>query len=539
MVKVTSTTVQLGACTVVGLSKPASETRPRPLDVFFGIPYATAQRFEQPAPATLPVTLDATKPKDGCPGIVAFGDEDCLRVNVTRPAGPAAEGAGWPVLVYIHGGAFNFGSPLERDMENVVAWSERPILAVSVTYRLGVLGFLAAPGEEGRKACNLGLRDQAAALQWVVKNIGAFGGDGASLTVVGASAGAHSIGHQILSPATPPFHKVILESGSPTARIVLSTAHQRSVSQHRHLLQYTRCSSLAGLKALPVRDLLDAAGEVWGRYDSSVEWPFQPVVDGDGGVIPDLPVKLWEQRVADGRARKMCVITGFCSDEGISFVPASAKTNADFRRFFTTLIPSLSPADLEALEALYPDPVTDPSSPYVHHGRQGAQFRRLATAYGEFAYIAPVLHTAHILSSAGAKVYVYEYAEKSPPHDAAMHGAQGPAAERHTLMSGRPGLAETAAALHDRMTQFVSSPDGDMGDSWPAFVSPGSGEEPTSLDEGKILVFGAARDDKAAGVVPVTERAMTAEKMRRMRFWWERMELVQGMGVRVNGSEAL
>lgn len=252
-------------------------------------------------------------------------------------------------------------------------------------------------------------------------------------------------------------------------------------------------------------------------------------------MIPDLPLKLWEQRVADGRAGRMCVLTGFCSHEGIGFVPASAQSNQDFRNFFTTLIPSLSVADLAALDALYPDPVTDPSSPYVHRGRQGAQFRRLATAYGDFAYIAPVLHTAHVLSSAGARVYVYEYAEISPPFDAAMHGAQGPAAERDvSLLSGRPGLAETAVALHGRMTQFVSSSDGDMGDSWPAFVSPGTAETPISMGEGRILVFGASRGEEAEGVYPVRERVLTLEDMRRMRFWWERMELVQGMGERLN-----
>lgn len=535
MVKVTSTTVQLGSCTVVGLSKPASETQPRSLDVFFGIPYATAQRFEQPVPVTLSGTLDATKKKDGCPGIAAFGDEDCLHVNITRPTESAAEGAGWPVLVYIHGGAFNFGSPLERNMESVVSWSERPIVAVSIVYRLGVLGFPAAPGEEGRKAYNLGLRDQAAALRWVVEHVGAFGGDAASLTVVGASAGAHSIGHQLLSTSPPPFHKAILESGSPTARVVLSPAHPRSVSQHASLLKQAGCSSLAGLKALPLRSLLDAAESVWGQWDASVEWPFQPVVDGEGGMIPDLPLKLWEQRVADGRAGRMCVLTGFCSHEGVGFVPTSAQSNQDFHNFFTTLIPSLSAADLAALDVLYPDPVTDPSSPYVHRGRQGAQFRRLATAYGDFAYIAPVLHTAHVLSSAGARVYVYEYAETSPPFDAAMHGAQAPAAERNiSLLRGRPGLAETAAALHGRMTQFVSSPDGDMGDSWPAFVSPGTAETPSSTGEGRILVFGASKGEEAEGVYPVRERVLTPEEMRRMRFWWERMELVQWMGERLN-----
>ncbi|KAH7133325.1 Alpha/Beta hydrolase protein [Dactylonectria estremocensis] len=531
MVQTVSIAVQLDACTIVGISKPASETQPRPLDVFYGIPFARAQRFERPMPATLPSRLDATKPGDACPGLASFSEnEDCLRLNITRPARTAADVAGWPVLVFIHGGAFNFGSALERNMESTVSWSEQPIVAVSVTYRLGVLGFPAAPGEEGRKAYNLGLRDQAAALQWVVERIGAFGGDGASITVVGASAGGHSAGHLLLSPSPPPFHKAILESGSPTARLVLSPTHPQTAAQFAFLLQDTRCSSLADLKVLPLRTLLDGATQVWSRGDRAVQWPFQPVVDGDGdgGVIPDLPVRLWEQRVADGRAGNMCVMTGFCSHEGISFVPISANTNADFRKFFTTLIPSLSAADLTAMETLYPDPVTDPSSPYVHGSRkQGRQFRRLAAAYGEFAYIAPVLHTAHVLSAAGARVYVYEYAEPSGPHRTAEHGAQSLAMERHASSSNAcPGLAETVATLHGFVTAFVSSPEGDLGDSWPAFVGSGS---PGAVGEGNILVFGAP-DRSGSRLVPVQPRVLEAAEMERMRFWWERMELAQGMG---------
>ncbi|KAK7429591.1 hypothetical protein QQZ08_003971 [Neonectria magnoliae] len=500
MAKAASPAVQLDSCTVIGVSKPASEARPRALDVFFDIPYATAQRFERPEPVVLPEGIfDATEPGDGCPVLGAPGDEDCLRVNVTRPR-PAQAAAGCPVLVYVHGGAFNFGHPLERDMERVVAWSREDIVGVSVAYRLGVLGF---PG--GEEACNLGLRDQAVALAWVGRWIAAFGGDGERMTVVGASAGAHSVGHHLLSPSPPPFHKAILESGSPTARSVLSPAHPRPAAQFAQLLHHAGCASLADLKAVPLPRLLDAAARVWARYETSVEWPFQPVVDGAAGVIPESPVRLWERRVADGRARGMCVVTGFCSHEGISFVPVAG----DFRAFFTTLIPSLTPADFATLEALYP-------------ASQTTRFRRLAAAYGDFAYIAPVLHTAHVLSRAGARVYVYEYAEASAPYDAAMHGAQGPAMERDASVR-----ADLAAAVHGRMTQFVSSPEGDMGDSWPAFVSPGGGE-------GRILVFGAAGGD---GIVPVQERVLSEEEMRRMRFWWERMELVQGMGERVNKSE--
>ncbi|KAH6885782.1 hypothetical protein B0T10DRAFT_491591 [Thelonectria olida] len=281
---------------------------------------------------------------------------------------------------------------------------------------------------------------------------------------------------------------------------------------------------------MPLRPLITAAESVWATFEPSVQWPFQPLVDGEGGVIPDIPIRLWDQRVADGRAKTMSVITGFCSHEGSSFVPYSAAFNDDFRSFFTSLIPSLSHDDLIALEALYPDPVANPSSPYAHSAKGGAQFLRLAAAYGDFAYIAPVLHTAHRLSSAGARVYVYEYAAISDDVCGAGHASHSPTASRETsIVSVFPGLLETSKELHGRMTRFVIEPEGDLGDSWPAFVSPAAG------GEGKILVFGEGNDELAGGRkrgVAVRERTVSEEEMKRMQFWWDRMELVQGMGER-------
>ncbi|KAI5458113.1 Alpha/Beta hydrolase protein [Mariannaea sp. PMI_226] len=337
-------------------------------------------------------------------------------------------------------------------------------------------------------------------------------------------------GHHLLNSTQPPFHKAILESGSPTARFVLSPSHPRGIVHQAFFLQQSLCSSIEELKAMPLRPLLAAAGRVWDTFEPSVQWPFQPVVDGEGGMIPDTPVRLWEQRIADGRAMGMCVITGFCTHEGSSFVPASASCNDDFRTFFSTLIPSLTSDDLAALEALYPDPITNPSSPYANTtGSGGAQFIRLAAAYGDFAYIAPVLHTAHTLSSAGARVYVYEYAALSSPLRLAGHGTHSLAAAHDTEQLRRfPGMLDVAREMHGRMTSFVTEPSGDLGEAWPPFVSP---EIPGG--EGKLLVFGEGNDELAGGHqrgIGVRESVLTRERYERVKFWWKRMVLVQGMG---------
>lgn len=176
MEDVSRPTVQIGACTIIGVSAPASPTRPKPVDVFYNIPYATAERFELPIETTLTGTIDANHQGQSSPGAGGSTQEDRrLRLNVTRPAGTSAT-AGLAVMVYLHGGAFNFGDPLDRDLRSTVAWSEGGIVAVSVGYRLGVLGF--PPFGGGEAASNLGLRDQRVALEWVRRWVGGFGGMG-------------------------------------------------------------------------------------------------------------------------------------------------------------------------------------------------------------------------------------------------------------------------------------------------------------------------------------------------------------------------
>ena len=95
-------------------------------------------------------------------------------------------------MVYFHGGAFNRGSAKSHDTAAMVAWAD-PFVAVTFNYRLGALGFLnsALAADEG--ILNLGLHDQVLLLQWVQENIEAFGGDPEQVTLMGLSAGAHSV----------------------------------------------------------------------------------------------------------------------------------------------------------------------------------------------------------------------------------------------------------------------------------------------------------------------------------------------------------
>src|SRR5688572_7111047 len=189
----------------------------------------------------------------------------------------------------------------------------------------------------------------------------------------------------MLSPEPLPFQRAILESGAPTARCVLSSTHPRILSQNLAFMTQARGRSFSSVAVSSIRSF---GLSVWAANMATLIWPFQPVVEpatASSAVIPDTPLKLWARRISEGRGRDVTVLTGFCSDEGVDFVPQGKNTNEEFLLFFKTLIPSLTDDDLSTLERLYPDPTTNDSSPYKMEAGAGAaaaakgkQFLRLS-----------------------------------------------------------------------------------------------------------------------------------------------------------------
>lgn len=178
---------------------------PQTVECFLGFPYAQPPvgdlRFRPPvkvAPSS--DTIDASAYGKAAPGkplipprIPLVYSEDCLTVNVFRPAGKVSDGTRLPVAIYVHGGAFNRGHSSMQNTASMVAWSEEPFIAVSFNYRVGALGFLpsAKAAEEG--ILNLGMQDQRFLLEWVQENIHHFGGDKSNVTLIGLSAGAITV----------------------------------------------------------------------------------------------------------------------------------------------------------------------------------------------------------------------------------------------------------------------------------------------------------------------------------------------------------
>ncbi|MGQ1799029.1 carboxylesterase family protein [Kocuria oceani] len=189
-----------------------------------GIPYATAGRFTAPVPATDWVEpFAATAPAPACPQIrspfleeVLGGamrdlprDEHCQRLSITLPR-DLAPGEHLPVMVWIHGGSYTTGAGDAPIMDPASLVAEQRVIVVSVTYRLGLFGYL---GSGHHRPANLGLLDQLEAFAWVRRNITAFGGDPTNVTAFGQSAGADAVAHLMATPEAPSlFRRAILQS---------------------------------------------------------------------------------------------------------------------------------------------------------------------------------------------------------------------------------------------------------------------------------------------------------------------------------------
>ena len=228
--------------------------------------------------------------------------EDCLYLNVWAPAAGRQRR---PVLVYFFGGGFVAGDGSEPRYDGA-GMARKGIVAVTVTFRLGVFGFLAHPAltrESARHASgNYGLMDQSAALRWVQKNIAAFGGDPKRVTIAGESAGSYSVSAQMASPwSRDLFAGAIGESGSlmgtrPMAP--LADAERRGAAFAAGL----GASSLPALRALP-------AAQVLGATSGPHPPHFGAIVDGD--FLPRPPAEAY----AAGAQAHVPLLVGWNSQE--------------------------------------------------------------------------------------------------------------------------------------------------------------------------------------------------------------------------------
>lgn len=214
-------------------------------------------------------------------GSVPFS-EDCLYLNVWTPAA-GKTGKKLPVAMWIHGGGYREGFGFEPEMDGGEDWASRGIILVSITYRLGVLGFfshplLSAESPHGVSG-NYGILDQIAAIKWIRNNIEQFGGDPGNITIFGQSAGAGSVKSICASPLSEDLvgHAIIMSGGGLSDSrpgLPLDTAQL----ENKKMMDHFGKTTLDEMRALSFEELLQMSGEFHEASDRRFMW--RPVVDG-------------------------------------------------------------------------------------------------------------------------------------------------------------------------------------------------------------------------------------------------------------------
>ncbi|KZC10653.1 Venom carboxylesterase-6 [Dufourea novaeangliae] len=242
-----------------------------------------------------------------------IGSEDCLYLNVYVPVHEKMVTKPMPVLFWIHGGAFMFGSGMDMGAKYLM---DHDVILVTSNYRLGILGFLST--EDELIPGNMGLKDQSMALRWVSENIEWFGGDPNKVTLVGLSAGGASVHYHYLSPMSAGlFQGGISVSGTA---FDCWTQTENPLEKAKQVAALMGCSTINRkemvrcLRYRPSRPLVDSAHEFM-RFYYNPFTPFGPVPEklGDQPFIDRAPVEI----VNSGGVQDVPWITSVTSEEGL------------------------------------------------------------------------------------------------------------------------------------------------------------------------------------------------------------------------------
>ncbi len=373
------------------------------LRVFKGIPYAAPPvrdlRWRAPhPPANWPGVRQAYAFGPACPQTASKDimldnmSENCLTLNVWSPA--RRPGTRLPVMVWLHGGAFEKGSPRSTiyDGSNLASLG---VVMVTFQYRLGFFGFFGHPQldeeakAEGVPTANYGLLDQIAALEWVKNNIEAFGGDPANVTLFGESAGGVSILALMTAPsARGLFHKAIIQSGG--GRWVAPTLTARSgklLAAHEIGERAARAFRLK-----PENAVAGLRSKSWEEIQEALRIPeladHSPFLDGQ------LLTGQIEQVFSRGEEAPIPLIVGANSYEGVLLRNALHVSTAEVMR--------AAGPELEELSSLYPPQIIMTPDFLADH------------IWGDAFFVEPARMIARSVSHKGQTVYHYNF-DFQPP----------------------------------------------------------------------------------------------------------------------------
>lgn len=479
MAVVDGVTVQCPAGTLRGV-------RMEDIDVFTGIPFGQATggpaRFLPPRPAadwkgvldaTRPARIPPQAPSPFFPVLPGEPSEDCLQLNIWTPNthGPH------PVLVWVPGGGNVEGSCAEPMLSGAV-FAREGIVAVSFNYRLGALGFLELGSVLGlgyRGSGNNALLDQLLALRWIKRNIAAFGGDPAQITVAGESSSAFSVCNLLASPQNQGlFNRAIVASGGQAVHDIAEA----------DAFANTFVSKLGGADRLltcTVGDILTAQAEA--AAESPLALPFRSVIDPYA--LPERPVSA----IARGSACKVDLLIGWCRDETRLMMPEAAAGDPAF------VPPTIGVGRTEMRQAIAAYAQADP-------GLSPAEAVWKATTAEVFGL--PSMRIADAQAGAGAQVYTYrlDYSIPNGPFgDKTPHGLDVPMIFQHldSILGKVFGLSAEdtpmAATLHAIWSSFIRAGVVEAGlPAWPSYCS--DARETMILDRTSRVVTDLDAEDR-------------------------------------------
>lgn len=287
-------------------------------------------------------------------------DEDCLTLSVWRPA---AKGRKLPVMVWIYGGGFvNGGS--SPAVYSGAQFAKQGVAFVSFNYRLGRFGFFGFPAlttefPDELKG-NYGYMDQLAALQWVQRNIAAFGGDPGNVTVFGESAGGGSVHMLLTSPlARGLFHKAIVQSGGGRGNLMgergLTESKPGLPSAAEIGVNFARKQGIGGVDATALAQLraLSAAQIVDGMNMAALFTPVKvPLYSGpvtDGKIVVSTPESIY---LSGGQAKVPIIVGANSADIGFGFAPTKDALFAGFGALKDQATAAYDPSGSAGLSAL-------------------------------------------------------------------------------------------------------------------------------------------------------------------------------------------
>ncbi|XP_054864990.1 uncharacterized protein LOC111562986 isoform X2 [Amphiprion ocellaris] len=420
--------------------------------------------------------------------------EDCLYLNIYTPANRAKD-AKLPVMVWIHGGGFVWGSASSYDGSALAAYQD--VVVVLIQYRLGLLGFLSTGDEH--VSGNFGLLDQIEALRWVQQHIHNFGGDPDLVTIFGESAGGVSVSLLLLSPLSDGlFHRAIAESGTAAMDLLVSNDYN-PLPITQMVANASGCSIESTEKFADCMRNLDIDAIV--AFGEGVQFP----VNIDRHFL----MKPVDELLQKHELLTVPFMTGMNSDEGgfiiLDGIASPNWTEGLDREQVVNLMSMFYP---DAKDAFKRDLMIDE---YIGTGEDRVKNRDgLTELIGDFIFNIPAIKTANAHRDAAAAVYLYEYQhipsflqKKRPSFAGSDHGDEIFGVLGFCFTTTHVKLAQPCPEEEEELSRTVmsywgnfartGSPNGDGLVHWPKY---GAEEEYLAIGLKEQVVGRALKKDR-------------------------------------------